>query len=534
MLEMQPQFLYLASQDAIKDGQHAFAIELLSALIQKDHDAIKPHLQLIELLLQTANYDQAHQHISNLLQHNDLQAEQRERLELTEVRLFAAQNNTDAALDKLKLFIKNHPEHLDAYDLQSKLLAGQNRYDDALAALEKAIQIEELATFRLLQAQLFIKKQNISAAKSSLMRVLELAPHHDAPVLLLSSLAIKENNIKAAELQLRSFLDDHPNAFRISQALGQLLIQDQRTVEAIQVYRQAAEHSGNNPEILRALGMLYFRMKDYSEAEKIFSKTVKEKTDNTTLFYLGASLEALERTSEARIIYQKIDPTSPLANEAKLRLAAINIMDNNIKPAVELLKNILNKNSMHLDALLMLSTIRLSQDKLQQLIDETDIIMGVRKLPSQILFNRAVAFESLKNYDQVESTLNRLLKTDPSHAEGMNFLAYTYAIQGIKLGKAEALIHRALILKPDNGYYLDSLAWVYYQGGNFVKAIKTQKQALEKISNDAVMHEHYGDILWQHGDKEAAISAWQKAIQLNSQNRQTIKNKITRGLPALP
>lgn len=533
MSAMQAPFLYLASQDAVKDGQYALAIELLSALIQKDPEATKPHLQLIELLLQSAHYDQAHQHIAGLLQQNDLQTAQRERLELTEVRLFVAQNKVDMALDKLNIFLKIHPKHLDAYDLKSKLLAGQNRFNDALATLKKAINIKELPAFRLLQAQLFIKQQNISAAKSSLIRMQKLAPHHDTPVLLLSSLAIKEKKLKSAESQLRSFLDEHPNAFRISQALGQLLIQNQRPIEAIQVYRQAAEQSGNNPEILRALGMLYFRMKNYDEAEKAFSQAVKGKADNSTLFYLGASLEALERTSEAHTIYQKIDPTSSLASEAKLRLAAINIMDNNIKQAIQQLKSILSEKSMHLDALLMLSTIRLSQGKLQQLIDETDIITGVPKLPAQLLFNRAVAFENLKKYEQVESTLNRLLKTNPSHAEAMNFLAYTYAIQGIKLAKAEALIHRALILKPDNGYYLDSLAWIYYKGGNFSKAIKTQAQALEKISEDAVMYEHYGDMLWQHGDKKAARSAWQKAIQLNSQNRQVIKNKISQGLSAL-
>jgi len=188
---------------------------------------------------------------------------------------------------------------------------------------------------------------------------------------------------------------------------------------------------------------------------------------------------------------------------------------------------------MHLDALLMLSTIRLSQNKLQQMLDETDIILGITKVPSQLLFNRAVAFESLKQYEQVESTLHQLLKSTPGHAEAMNFLAYTYAIQGIKLGKAEALMHRALILKPNNGYYLDSLAWVYYKSGNFAKAIETQAQALKKIPEDAVMLEHYGDMLWQHGDTKAARQAWQQALNFKSQNAQAIKQKIREGIPPL-
>ncbi|MDQ6998190.1 MAG: tetratricopeptide repeat protein [Mariprofundus sp.] len=530
---MEPRFLYLAAQDAIKDGQYQLASELLSALVEKDENAIMPHLQLIELLLQSRKYDLVKQHIATLLQQKTLPTEKRIHLELAQVRLLAGQNQTDAALKQLESFLTIHPKHLDARELQIKLLTNANRFDEALAALETSIQIDELPEFRLLQAQLFIKKNDFNAAKSSLIRAHTLAPHHDTPVLLLSSIALQSNHINEAESLLRSFLIAHPEAFRISQALGQLLVRDKRQVEAIMVYRQAVQHSGNNPDIMRSLGLLYFRLQNYSESEKTFRKLIENKSDDLSLFYLGASLEALDRNKEAQTIYQNIDAGSTLAADAQIRLAAIAVMNNDIKQGEKRLKSILKKHTMHLDALLMLSTIRLSQHKYQQLIDETDITMGIPKTPAQLLFNRAVAFESLKQYDQVESTINQLLKTTPTHAEAMNFLAYTYAIQGIKLGKAEALLHRALLLKPDNGYYLDSLAWVYYMSGKFPKAIETQVQALKKISDDAVMFEHYGDMLWQHGDMQGARNAWQQAITFKSPNIQVIKHKISKGIPPL-
>ncbi|RLL53719.1 hypothetical protein D8Y20_04665 [Mariprofundus sp. EBB-1] len=533
MLEMEPRFLYLAAQDAIKDGQYQLASELLSALVEKDANATIPHLQLIELLLQSRKYDLVKQHIASLLQQKTLPREKRIHLELAQVRLLAGQNQADAALKQLESFLTIHPKNLDARELQIELLTNANRYDEALAGLDTSIQINELPEFRLLQAQLFIKKNDFNAAKSSLMRAHTLAPHHDTPVLLLSSIALQNNQIDEAESLLRSFLIAHPEAFRISQALGQLLVRDKRPVEAIVVYRQAVQHSGNNPDIMRALGLLYFRIQNYSEAEKTFRKVIAIKSDDLSLFYLGASLEALDRNKEAQTIYQNIDTDSTLAADAQIRLAAIAVMNNDIKQGEKRLKAILRKHTMHLDALLMLSTIRLSQHKYQQLIDETDITIGIPKTPSQLLFNRAVAFESLKQYEQVESTINQLLKTTPTHAEAMNFLAYTYAIQGIKLGKAEALLHRALLLKPDNGYYLDSLAWVYYMSGKFPKAIETQVQALKKISDDAVMFEHYGDMLWQHGDMQGARNAWQQAITFKSQNVQVIKRKISKGIPPL-
>lgn len=530
MADMQPQFLYLAAQAAIKDGELGMAIELLSALLKKDPEALKPRFQLLDLLLDSSQFDQATKHISALLQRDDLPAEKHAGLKLAMIRIQAAQDQIDEALIGINNFLNTHPSHLHAYDILSKLLASQNRYDEALAALDKAIKIKELPKFRLLQAQLFIKKNHLQAAKTSLKQMQKLAPHHDTPILLLSSIALKEGRKEQAESLLRSFLGNNPAALRITQALGQLLLQDKRPVEAILLYRDAAKNSPNQPEILHALSMLYFHHRDYAEAEKTFLQLIKIKPDDRSRFYLAASLEAQDRMSEARIIYQKLDPSSSLAAEAQLRLAAMDVMNNDIPMAVKRLKGILNNDPKHLDALLMLSTIRLNQAKHQLLVDETEAIIATAKLPPQLLFNRAVAFEQLKQYEQVEKMLMRVMKAKPNHAEAMNFLAYTYAIQGIKLGKAEALLHRALILKPDNGYYLDSLAWVYYKNGQFAKAINTQAKALKHIDDDAVMHEHYGDMLWRHGDSAAARQAWQLAITLKSERTILIKEKIAKGL----
>jgi len=532
MADMQPQFLYLAAQAAIKDGELGMAIELLSALVDKDPAAIKPRFQLLELLLDSGRYDQAKAHVTELLQNKEAPPSQRSNLELALVRVQAAQGQTDAALTGITSLLKQHPNHLLAHQLHTKLLLSQKRYDEALIALDKTIQIQERPEFRLLQAQILIKKQHIPAAKIALIRMQKLVPNQDTPVLLLSSIALKEGNVEQAESLLRRFLDDYPAALRIAQALGQLLLQDKRSVEAILVYRNAASSSGNHPDILHALGMLYFRHRDYAEAETTFRQLLEVKPDDTSRFYLAASLEALGRIAEARDIYQHLDAnsTSSLAAEAQLRLAAIDIINNDVRQAATRLKGILDHKPGHLDALLMLSTIRLNQEKFQLLLDETDAILTIIKLPAQLLFNRAVASEHLKQYEQVEVMLNRLLQAKPDHAEAMNFLGYTYAIQGIKLGQAEALLHRALILKPDNGYYLDSLAWIYYQNGAFAKAIATQAKALEQISEDAVMHEHYGDMLWQHGNLQGARKAWQKAIEFNSQHIPLLKEKIAKGL----
>jgi len=463
MQNMDTRFLYLAAQSAMKEGNRTLAIELLETLIKKDPKAVDPHIQLTTLLLTTGQTGKAKVHLDTLLAEKDLQPGQREQVQLTRIRLYLAESRSEKALDAITGFLKAHPSHIQARDLQARILSSQKRFDEALAAINTAIREKDLPEFRQLQAQLLVKKGDITSAKASLIRMQELAPDDGTPVLMLSALALKENDSMEAEKVLRFFIADHPEALNVSLALGKLMMQEKRLVEAILVYKDLASRSGNNPEILRQLGMLYFQHQDYAEAEETFRKLIDIHPDDVNRFYLAASLEALDRSSEARDIYEQIDDSSPMAIDSQIRLAAIDISQDKLDKASNRLQNVLKTKPAHLDAHLMLSAIRLSRKQYRQLLDDTEKLMGINNLPARLLFNRAVAFDHFKQYEQVEAMLNRIISRHPNDAEALNFLGYTYAAQGVNLNKAIALINLALIQKPDDGYYLDSLAWAYYQ-----------------------------------------------------------------------
>ncbi|MDQ6983042.1 MAG: tetratricopeptide repeat protein [Mariprofundus sp.] len=530
MQSMDTRFLYLAAQSAMKEGNHALAIELLETLVKKDPKAIDPHIQLTTLLLTNGQTDKTKEHLETLFAEETLQPGQLEQIQLTRIRLYLAESRSEQALDAITGFLKTHPSHIQARDLQARILSSQKRFDEALAAINAAIRNKDLPEFRQLQAQLLVKKGDITSAKASLTRMQEMAPDDDTPVLMLSALALKEKNNIEAEKVLRAFMADHPEALNVSLALGKLMVQKKRLVEAILVYRDIASRSGNNPEVLRQLGMLYFQHQDYTEAEKTFRNLVGAHPDDINRFYLAASLEALDRSSEAKDIYEQIDDSSPMAIDTQIRLAAIDISQNKLDEASKRLQNVMKTKPVRLDAHLMLSAIRLSRKQYRQLLDETEKLMGINNLPARLLFNRAAAFDHFKQYEQVEAMLNRIISRQPNDAEALNFLGYTYAVQGMNLNKAIALIKLALIQKPDDGYYLDSLAWAYYKKGDYPKAAITQTRALKKVTDDAVMYDHYGDIMWKNSRPKAARQAWQKAIELKFEHPRQLKQKIKEGL----
>ena len=54
----------------------------------------------------------------------------------------------------------------------------------------------------------------------------------------------------------------------------------------------------------------------------------------------------------------------------------------------------------------------------------------------------------------------------PDESPVLNYLGYTWVDQSQNLKTAMDYIRKAVKLKPDDGYYIDSLGWAYYRLGN--------------------------------------------------------------------
>ena len=75
-------------------------------------------------------------------------------------------------------------------------------------------------------------------------------------------------------------------------------------------------------------------------------------------------------------------------------------------------------------------------------------------------------------------------------------------------------IKKAITLKPDNGYILDSLGWVYFRMGELEKARTELEHALSLEPKDPHIHEHMGDIYLSIGQKEKAREAYRQATEM--------------------
>ena len=116
------------------------------------------------------------------------------------------------------------------------------------------------------------------------------------------------------------------------------------------------------------------------------------------------------------------------------------------------------------------------------------------KYDMEVLYSRAMAYESSGNISKMEVDLKEILKIDKENTNTLNALGYSLAIHTNRYNEAYNLILQAYHNDPGNAAILDSMAWIYYQKGNYEKALLFSEIAYKKDKDPEII-EHFCEIL---------------------------------------
>ena len=118
----------------------------------------------------------------------------------------------------------------------------------------------------------------------------------------------------------------------------------------------------------------------------------------------------------------------------------------------------------------------------------------------------------------------------------LNYLGYSWIDKGQNLEAALKMIQRAVELRPNDGYIVDSLGWAYYRLGDFGNATQILEHAIELLPEDPTVNDHLGDAYWRSGRLAEARFQWRRALQFKPEADEikTIETKLDRGPAARP
>ena len=388
-------------------------------------------------------------------------------------------------------------------------------------------------------------------------------PFHVLHAGLMHDLAGREAD---AEALLREAVAISGGSHRPVAALGSVLMRAGRAGEARAVY---AEYHAQNPENIWAERMLAashvgmsvpplvrdargglaeallgaaaaLPQRDNGDGALIFARLALYLHDglDPVRFLIGEILEQAERLEDAVDAYRTIPAGSDYAWAAQLR-AASGLADlERHDEAVAALRAMIDERPERIDAASALGDVFRIDERYDEAADAYDVAVGrianVENQHWRLFYVRGIAFERLGEWPKAEADFLRALELEPDQPLVLNYLGYSWVEQERNLDEAKTMIEKAVELRPDDGYIVDSLGWVAYRLGDFEEAARQLELAVELVPGDPIINDHLGDAYWQVGRLNEARFQWRRVLTLEPEDElaEQVRRKLAGGLSA--
>ncbi|MGI9406905.1 MAG: tetratricopeptide repeat protein, partial [Hyphomicrobiaceae bacterium] len=189
-----------------------------------------------------------------------------------------------------------------------------------------------------------------------------------------------------------------------------------------------------------------------------------------------------------------------------------------------------------LRVLLTLGTVQRGHENFSKAAEVYSRAIALIKRPTKrhwrYYYSRGVSYERMNEWPKAEADLKKALELNPDQPLILNYLGYSWVDQNVNLKVALDLIKKAVKVKPDDGYFVDSLGWAYYRQGNYPEAAKYLERAAELRPDDPTINDHLGDAYWHVGRILEARYQWRQSLTLEPEEKEAVKirRKLERGL----
>ena len=304
----------------------------------------------------------------------------------------------------------------------------------------------------------------------------------------------------------------HDDSTRGAFELAEVLVALDRNEEAHQELERLRSTKASPTEIDRRLALLAYNAGDFKEAQQRFADMAGTGISaDAAMLYLADIAQRDGDTDAALAGYRRLADSS-LALEARSKAASILLARSKRAEAMLLMDDYVSD---HPDSEFQ---ARLSEARL--LADHGDADGGLALLTTAlerhpnhpaIEYDRAVILERAGRVKESVQVFEKLLQERPDDPVLMNALGYMLADHNLDLGRAEGLVHKALLATPDSPAVLDSLGWVRYRQGDAKGAVPQLEHAYS-LEHDADIAAHWGEVLWASGKHQDARRVWAAAI----------------------
>ena len=523
-----PSGSYLAGRFASRQRDTGIAARYIARALENDPNNPLLIERAFTLEVSSGNIESAEKFAERVLKFND-----QHRLSLLVLGLKSMREGKSALARQY--FQKS--AYTPIGELSAALLTGwsyasENNLNGALAELDKLKRNQAFENFRLFHAGL---------------------------------IADMVENRNRAEVFYKSAYEKAGTSLRVVQSYGNYLERTGRTDQAAKVYELFLKSTQDNPLVRSALDGLkagkkaepFINTAAGGAAEALYSiagALTDERSIDIALVYARLALSSYPKFSEGQTLlgevytqmklheqaiaaYDRIEAASPLRSSADIQTATNLNQLNRFDDAVKVLKSLIAREPENYSALLSLGNLyRLNEKWLDAADSYTQALARVDEPGAKnwsVYYFRGIAYERAGRWENAEPDFRKALRFQPEQASVLNYLGYSLIEKRIDLTEAFEMVEKAVSLRPNDGYIVDSLGWGHYQLGRYDEAAKLLERAAGLRPEDAVINDHLGDALWRVGRKLEAKFQWQYALDSSptDENAVKIRKKLKQGLP---
>jgi tetratricopeptide (TPR) repeat protein len=163
-------------------------------------------------------------------------------------------------------------------------------------------------------------------------------------------------------------------------------------------------------------------------------------------------------------------------------------------------------------------------EAIQYLESGLSYVADNKKLELQFILYLAESYHNIGKHKKSDEYFDLYLKNDSTNSFLMNNYAFYLVSRSIELEKAASLSMKSIEIDPFNSTFLDTYSWILYSKKLYDEALNYIERAYRYSGNkNAIIVEHYGDILIKLGKTKSAVEKWEEAYQINSNNKNILE-----------
>ncbi len=429
--------------------------------------------------------------------------------------LYALTKRPDEAKALIKEVLEANPRDSESLTLRGQFALAENQIPEAIADFRSVLvdQPNNVNVLKML-ATAHLRNNEDTLARENIEKVVAATPNDEAARLDLASLMLKAGQKEQAQLQVDTLLKNNPKSVRGLEAQFKIYLTEKQWDKAQAIAKKVQELNEKDPTGFYMAGLGQQAANKLEAAIEAFEKALSKKPDAIEpLNELIKTYMALKQPDKALAKLQQIVKQQPDNVIAYNLIGGIDLSQQKFPEAKAAFNKALDIKPDWFGPYRSLALIAMQEKNKAEAINI--LKKGIEKTKGvlELVVDLARIYHSSGEHDKVIALYEESYNAHPDSVMAINNLASylsDYAPTSPNLARAAKMTES--FSKSNNASLVDTVGWVAYKQGDYVKAKDSLLKAVELQPNALVSHYHLGMTYFKQNDKTKAVEELQKVV----------------------